>query len=372
MMNWHHELSSILSDTDGSVAKMRERLSARARSPRATEAREGPADRDLKVSSSVSPAVHWSDLTAVQNQLHQQSQVTTRPHTCRSCAVNTSAIETLTQSVRSLEREGNAQQTLIQTLQDELRRLQVRLEEREREVERTGADRRLEQWKRDVNQELSSLREHINRVTITETQEGSFSSKLRREELEHIRRETDSLKNKLMRLEEDGFQLQSENRETRRQHEHSSKMLERLSDCQRTHRFEVTRTLSQHKHTQQQVCELRVSVSELKDEVRGLILRDVHNTPAQLPHKQAVESSPSRRMSSGSEDEFSLTASLAEISSDESWLEEADTQTKSRGVHISSGLSGSDLSGAGSDLDDGAEGVDGGSNSPPDLSLSDL
>ncbi|KAI7799849.1 putative bicaudal D-related protein 2-like [Triplophysa rosa] len=356
MMNWHHELSSILSDTDGSVAKMRERLSARARSPRATEAREGPADRDLKVSSSVSPAVHWSDLTAVQNQLHQQSQ----------------AIETLTQSVRSLEREGNAQQTLIQTLQDELRRLQVRLEEREREVERTGADRRLEQWKRDVNQELSSLREHINRVTITETQEGSFSSKLRREELEHIRRETDSLKNKLMRLEEDGFQLQSENRETRRQHEHSSKMLERLSDCQRTHRFEVTRTLSQHKHTQQQVCELRVSVSELKDEVRGLILRDVHNTPAQLPHKQAVESSPSRRMSSGSEDEFSLTASLAEISSDESWLEEADTQTKSRGVHISSGLSGSDLSGAGSDLDDGAEGVDGGSNSPPDLSLSDL
>ncbi|KAA0708163.1 hypothetical protein E1301_Tti022302 [Triplophysa tibetana] len=354
MMNWHHELSSILSDTDGSVAKMRERLS-----PRGTEdvypVRDVPADRDLKVSSSVSPAVHWSDLKAVQDHLHQQSQ----------------AIETLTQSVRLLERERSAQQTLIQTLQDELRRLQVRLEEREREVECTGADRRLEQWKRDVNQELCSLRDHINRVNITETHEGSLSSRLHREELEHNRRETDSLKNKLMRLEEDVFQLQSEARETRRQNEHSSKTLERLSDCQRTHSFEVTRTVSQHKHTQQQVCELRVSVSELKDEVRGLILRD---TPAQLPHKEAVESSPSGRVSSGSEDEFSLTASLAEISSDESWLEEADTQTKSRGrgVHISAGLSGSDLSGAGSDLDDGAEGVDGGSNSPPDLSLSDL
>ncbi|XP_056621143.1 uncharacterized protein LOC130434817 isoform X2 [Triplophysa dalaica] len=120
MMNWHHELSSILSETDGSVAKMRERLSAHARSPRATEdvypVREVPADRDLKVSSSVSPAVHWSDLKEVQNHLHQQSQ----------------AIDTLTQSVRLLERERNAQQTLIQTLQDELRRLQVRLEERER------------------------------------------------------------------------------------------------------------------------------------------------------------------------------------------------------------------------------------------------
>ncbi|XP_056621142.1 uncharacterized protein LOC130434817 isoform X1 [Triplophysa dalaica] len=174
-----------------------------------------------------------------------------------------------------------------------------------------------------------------------------------------------------MRLEEDVFQLQSEARETRRQNEHSSKTLERLGDCQRTHSFEVTRTVSQHKHTQQQVCELRVNVSKLKEEVRGLILRE---TPALLPHKQAVESSPHGRMSSGSEDEFSLTVSLAEISSDESWLEEADTQTKSRGrgVHISSDLSGSDLSGAGSDLDDGAEGVDGGSSSPPDLSLSDL
>ncbi|KAK7151217.1 hypothetical protein R3I93_012225 [Phoxinus phoxinus] len=375
-MNWDHQLSSIISEADGSVAKMRERLTTYGRSPRRTEdvfpVREVTAGVDLKPSSSLSPAVQWSDLTAIQTQLQQQSQ----------------AIETLTQSLRLLERERNAQHRQIQTLQEEQKRLQDKLEERERDVERRssspGPDRRIEQWKREMDREMSSLRAQINRATTLGNQEESFSSKLRREELEQFRREVDILKNKLMRQEEDTFQLQSEARETRRQYERSSKTLESFTDSHRAHSFELARMVSQYQHTQQEVRDLRVTVSELKDEVRGLVLRDsLLPTPAQVPQKPVVtvKTRAERRVSSASEDDFSPTPSLAEISSDEldaSWLEEPELQTRRRRqrVGLNSDLSGSDISDAGSglesNLDNDAEGVDRVSDSPPDLSLSDL
>ncbi|XP_058612390.1 coiled-coil domain-containing protein 157 isoform X2 [Onychostoma macrolepis] len=370
-MNWDQQLSSIISEADGSVAKIRERLTAHGRSPRGTEdvfpVREVTAGADLKPS-----AVQWSDLTAIQTQFQQQSQ----------------AIETLTQSLRLLERERNTQQRQIQTLQEEQKRLQIKLEERERDAERRslspGPDRRIEQWKREMDRELSSLRGQINRATTLGNQEESFSSKLRREELEQLRREVDILKNKLMRQEEDTFQLQSEARETRRQYERSSKTLESFTDSYRTHSFDLARMVSQYQHTQQEVRDLRVTVSELKDEVRGLVLRDTLPTPAPLPHKPVVtvKTRPQRRVSSGSEEDFSPTPSLGEISSDEldaSWLEEPEPQTRRRRrrVRLNSGLTGSDLSddagsGLDSNLDNDAEGVDRVSDSPPDLSLSDL
>ncbi|XP_050994612.1 troponin T, skeletal muscle isoform X2 [Labeo rohita] len=363
-MNWDQQLSSIISEADGSVAKMRERLTAHRRSPRGTEdvfpVREVTAGVDLKPTM-----VQWSDLTAIQTQLQQQSQ----------------AIETLTQSLRLLERERNDQQRQIQTLQEEQKRLQDKLEERQRDVERRslspGPDRRIEQWKREVDRELSNLRGQINRATTLGNQEESFSSKLRREELEQLRREVDILKNKLMRQEEDTFQLQSEARETRRQYERSSKTLESFTDSYRTQSFDLARMVSQYQHTQQEVRDLRVTVSELKDEVRGLVLRETLPTPAQVPQTPVVtvKTRPQRRVSSGSEDDFSPTPSLAEISSDEldaSWLEEPEPQTKQRRrrVRLNSDLTGSDLSDAGSGLD--AEDVDRVSDSSPDLSLSDL
>lgn len=374
-MNWDHQLSSIISEADGSVAKMRERLTTYGRSPRGTEdvfpVREVTAGVDLKPSSSLSPAVQWSDLTAIQTQLQQQSQ----------------AVETLTQSLRLLERERNVQHRQIQTLQEEQKRLQDKLEERERDAERRalspGPDRRIEQWKREMDRELISLRAQINRATTLGNQEESFSSKLRREELEQLRREVDILKNKLMRQEEDTFQLQSEARETRRQYERSSKTLESFTDSYRVHSFELARMVSQYQHTQQEVRDLRVTASELKDEVRGLVLRDGLPTPAQVPQKAqkpvvTVKTRAEGHVSSGSEDDFSPTPSLAEISSDEldaSWLEEPELQSRRRRrrVRLHSDLSGSDSDAElESNLDNDAEGVDRVSDSPPDLSLSDL
>ncbi|KAM4629329.1 uncharacterized protein ACJ7VT_001672 isoform 2-T2 [Polymixia lowei] len=344
-MNWDNQLSSILSAADGNVAKMRERLTSPGKFSKGKVSEMihnsdldpptlplPPARSPLpqQLSSSLSPGVQWADLAAIQSQLQMQSQ----------------AVESLTKKIHEMDRERQSQQHQIQTLQEEIRRLREESKERERERDEArrgqspGAERMMEQWRREVGRELSTLRGHITRATSLGNLEESFSSKLRREELEYLRREVDQLKTRLRRQEEDVFLQQSEARETRRQYERSCKTLEELTDSYRTHSFDLAKTVSQYTHTQQEVRQIRLTVSELKDEVRNLILRERQPTPLLSPRTSAlvpgaapvpVPSSHSRRVrvqeaepDSDSED-FSPTASLAEVSSDDlSWLDDKE------------------------------------------------
>ncbi|TRY99133.1 hypothetical protein DNTS_030406 [Danionella cerebrum] len=269
------------------------------------------------------------------------------------------AIEGLIENVRSLERERNAQQRQIQTLQEEQRRLHEKLQEKERDADQRflspAAERGMEQWKREMEREISCLRTQIHRATAAGNQEESFSSKLRREELEQLRRELEIIKDKLLRQEEDMFQLQSEAREARRQQERSSK----------------------YQSTQQEVRNLRLSISELKEDVQGLVLGGPHHTAAQEVHRSVVERPTSSVSSSDSDNDLSPTASLAEISSDEldaSWLQEPpEMDTRRRGrVRLNSELAESEFSDAGSTLGSNLDAGSRVSDSLPDLSLSDL
>ncbi|XP_054458910.1 dynactin subunit 1 [Anoplopoma fimbria] len=366
-MNWDNQLSSILSVADGSVAKMRERLTSPGKFSKGVEdlfpSRERICDSDLgppavpprapllrQPSSSLSPAVQWADLAAIQSQLQIQSQ----------------AIESLTHKLHDVERERQSQQCHIQTLQEEVHRLREELRERERESRRgpsPGAERKMEQWRREVGHELSSLRGHITRATSLSNLEESFGSKLRREELEHLHREVDQLKTQLRRQGEDAFLQQSEARETRRQYERSCKTLEQLTDSYRTHSSDLTKTLSQYSHTQQEVRQIRTSVSDLKEEVRRLVLKESQPSPLLSAHTSGASPLPlpashSRGVrveepDSDSED-FSPTPSLAEVSSDDlSWLDDKDhaLHQKPR-VRLSVQSRRSDFAGPGSDLED--------------------
>uniref|UniRef100_A0A3Q3W1Z6 Uncharacterized protein n=1 Tax=Mola mola TaxID=94237 RepID=A0A3Q3W1Z6_MOLML len=235
-MNWDNELSSILSVAEGSVAKMRERLTSPGKFARGTEP-----------SSSLSPGVQWADLASIQSQLQLQSQ---EVHMLRE---------------RERERERRHESSWGQT---------------------SGVERRMEQWKREIACELSTLRGHITRATSLGNLEESFSSKLCREELDRLRREVDLLNTRL-RQEEDVLLQQAEARETRRRYEHSYK-LEELTDNYRTHSTELAKTVSQYLYT--------------KEEVRQIVVR-------------------AEEVDSDSED-FSPTPSLAEVSSDDlSWLD---------------------------------------------------
>ncbi|XP_047192667.1 golgin subfamily A member 8C isoform X2 [Scophthalmus maximus] len=372
-MNWDNQLSSILSVADGSVAKMRERLTSPGKFSKAREdlfpVRERIHDSDLnppappprallprQPSPSLSSNVQWADLAAVQSQLQMQSQ----------------AINSLTKKLHDMERERQSQQCHIQTLQDEVHRLREELRENERERDESrrgqspGAERRMEQWRREVGRELSSLRGHVTRATSLGNIEESFSSKLRREELEHLRREVDQLKTHLRRREEDVFLQQAEDRETRIQYERSCKTMEELTESYRTHSTDMAKTVSQYSHTQQEVRHIRTVVSELKDEIRSIILREREPTSLLSAHTSgaspfALPQGHSRGVrveepDSESED-FSPTPSLAEISSDDlSWLEEKDSALHQKlHVRLSVQSRRSNFAGAGSDLEDGVD-----------------
>ncbi|XP_076008954.1 uncharacterized protein LOC143002639 [Genypterus blacodes] len=224
-MNWDSQMSSILSAADSSVAKMRERLTSPGKFSKGGEdlfpVRERIHDSDLdrppalpprspfllQASPCHSPHIQRADLAALQTQLQMQSQ----------------SIESLNQRLRDMDRERQSQQHHIQMLQEEVQRLREDSRERDEAKRRQspGAERRMEQWRREVGRELSSLRGHITRATSLGNLEESFSSKLHREELEQLRREVEQLKTRLRRQEEDAFLQQAENRETRRQYERS-------------------------------------------------------------------------------------------------------------------------------------------------------
>ncbi|KAL1022528.1 hypothetical protein UPYG_G00028880 [Umbra pygmaea] len=403
-MNWDNHLSSILSAADDSVAKMRERLTMPGKYSKGREdlypVREVASVSDLqptclpplpRPSSALLPppsSVQWEDLLAVQSQLQIQNQ----------------AIECLTQRLRDMDRERHTQQRHIDSLQEELRMLREQAMERERERERGGergqsreaspaAERRLEQWRRDVGHEVSSLRNHITRATSLGNVEESFSSKLRREELDNLRREVDTLKTQLRRQDQDMFLQQSEARETRRQYERSCKSIEGLTNSYRNHSFDLTRTVSQYTHMEQEVRQIRTTVSELKDEIRNLILRQREQTSmvtpctavpasADVSHRREVK--VQREEPDSDSDDFSPTPSLAEVSSDDlSWLDDGDTASplavsrvrqRSRpagnDLRQSCGLDDKDDGDPDDDLSDDNLGV--GSDSPVDLSLNDL
>lgn len=175
--------------------------------------------------------------------------------------------------------------------------------------------------------------------------------------------------------------------------------MEELSDCYRLHSTDLAKTVSQYSHTQQEVHQIRATVSELKDEVRNLVVRDREPTPLlsvhttgspelPLPHPQN-RSKPrvDRTQEYSDSEDFSPTPSLAEISSDDlSWLEDHDPapQPKPR-VRLSIKSRRSDLDGLDSDLDnvedddddkeDGGAFLDDEDGNPDfgsDLSLNDL
>uniref|UniRef100_A0A3P8VBY9 Cingulin-like protein 1 n=1 Tax=Cynoglossus semilaevis TaxID=244447 RepID=A0A3P8VBY9_CYNSE len=337
-MNWDNQLNSILSVADGSVAKMRERLKSPGKISRVGEATERAQDSGHPTHltraahhwpdyQSIGSSVQMTDLASIQSQLQIQSQ----------------AIESLTQKVHDMERAHHSQQFHIETLQEEVRRLRAELGERERErrelkgIQSPGTERRMEQWRREIGEELNSLRGHITRASSLGNLEESFSSKLRKKELENLQRDVNQLKTRLRQQEEDAMLQQAEARETRRRCERSFKTLEELTQSYRNHSADLAQTMSQYSHTQKEVCLIRNAVSEVKDKLRS-ILGERQQIPLSTTHTPGVSPIPppsgiskGLRAVDSDSDDFSLTPSLAEISSDDlSWSDDKDLDLSQR------------------------------------------
>ncbi|XP_020487497.1 coiled-coil domain-containing protein 157 [Labrus bergylta] len=296
-MSWDRQVSSLLSVTDGSVAKMRERLGSGGEDLFPSKETIIDSDPDPPIPPSrcqlqrerpLSDSIQWSDLAALQSQLRIQRQ----------------EIQSLTQRVITMETERYSQRSLIQKLQEEVQRL---------------GNRRGEEWRTEVVCELSSLRGQLTGATFLGNLEDSLSSKL-----QHQRRDIDLVKTQLRVQEEELLHLQKETRESRRQGQHTCRTVEQMTESFRSHSCDMTKTLSD---TQREVQQIRSTVSQLKEEIRTLRepLLSAH-TPGASP----LLSLPRRGLrpevdSDMDSDDLSLTASLDEVSSDDlSWTDHRD------------------------------------------------
>ncbi|XP_077440648.1 uncharacterized protein LOC144062804 [Vanacampus margaritifer] len=294
-MSWDRQVSSILSAADDSVANMRGRLSSLGNSSKREDElfpfREEFHDSDLNnhavsgPSSAqqlfpVSPGVQWSDVASIQSQLQTQNQ----------------AIESLTKKLGNMEREKQSQEFHIQMLQAEVDRLREDLRMRRSEKE-------------DIPVAVSDAG-----AVAFPTE--SWSSKVCQAELEHLCKEVDQLKMRLRRQEEAMMLQEKDARESRRQCQHCSEMLQELTDRYKSLSTDLAK--SAFDYVQKEVRHISATVSELEGEVMR-----VRQRPAALP---AIVPDGSSRLGGrlkveeakqdlDSED-FSPTLSLAEISSD--------------------------------------------------------
>ncbi|KAK1165115.1 stress response protein NST1 isoform X2 [Acipenser oxyrinchus oxyrinchus] len=265
-MNWDTQLSSILSTTDSSMARIRERLNT-AGSFSKDELGDSLHMKSLlyqEPSPSPSyleplpPRMERGDLTGVHTQLQSQSR----------------AIESLTQTVLRLEKDWELQQHCIQTLEEEVHRLRSRGEEEQRRSPERQLERRVEEWKRGVTSELYSLRAQLQREAERAGSQGQQeiqdSKKLLREECETLRREVEHIKLQLRRQEEELLNKIFETREMKRSQERNSKTLEGLTHGYRSHSVDLNKVLSSHHYTEQEFKHIRSSVMDLKEEVRSL------------------------------------------------------------------------------------------------------
>ncbi|XP_068508233.1 paramyosin isoform X2 [Syngnathus scovelli] len=304
-MNWDRQVSSILSAADDSVANMRGRLSSLGNTSKREESfqfKEKFHDSDFDTlavsapSSSaqqvrpVNPGVQWADIASIQSQLQTQNQV---------------IMESLTKKLRDIEQEKQSQQFHMQTLQAEVDRLRQDLRGRRREKDFGGQE------------------QVMSDVGTSAFPKDSWSSKTCRAELEHLRKEVEQLKTRLRRQEEAMMLQEKEAREHRRQCQHSSEqMLQELTDRYKSHSTDLAKR--SFEYVQKEVHHISNTVSELEGEVIRLRERQITLTANDSPRVKVEEA----KQDSDSDD-FSPTASLAEISSDLSLLDDLALERQS-------------------------------------------
>ncbi|KAK6484381.1 stress response protein NST1 isoform X1 [Huso huso] len=380
-MDWDTQLSSILSTTDSSMARIRashscvfvlhsDELGDSLHMKSLLYQEPSPFPSYLEP---LPPRMERGDLTGVHTQLQSQSQ----------------AIESLTQTVLKLEKDRELQQHRIQTLEEEVRRLRTRGEEEQRRSPERRLERRVEEWKREVTSELYSLRAQLQREAERAGSQGQQeiqdSKKLLREECETLRREVEHIKLQLRRQEEELLNKISETREMKRSQERNSKTLEGLTDGYRSHSVDLNKVLSSHHYTEQEFKHIRSTVMDLKEEVRSLkrsvgrldqssmlTTRTASLPPAGLSSSRVQGSHRTRRAAEPHPETLdrdsdlelspspspSPSPSLGDISSDDlSSLPDLHsrapcTAESKYATGLSSELEGSDIGETGSDLED--------------------
>ncbi|XP_066454069.1 coiled-coil domain-containing protein 159 [Eleutherodactylus coqui] len=377
-MNWESKLDSVLTAADDSMAKIKERLHTR-----------GDAAKDFRFDLApvrkVAPyddtsACKPASLYAPPTYLHAV-QVTSEDMVNLSSQLLSQAkmITSLHQAIGRLERDRDLHLQRIQSLEDEVRRFGA---SRGADVSESHLERKIEGLRQELSSELRHLEDRVRdsatrgsspslRSAASILQEVNETKRLIWKEYECLRRDSDYMRQRLRRQEDDVLRQISEGQELKRVQEKNATALERILSSHQAQTQEMDRTRSDTQSLQRDLQHIRSAIGELRENVRSLEGKVcAQRARSQRPERRlsARRRELSRSSSSSSDDDRSQIC-LADISSEDtsySFGAAAEVSRASREQSIAS-KNGSRRSALSDD-----DGLDEPSDSGPELNFSDL
>ncbi|XP_067846227.1 coiled-coil domain-containing protein 159-like [Heptranchias perlo] len=384
-MNWDTHLNSILNDTDCNVAKIKQRLNTTG-----YYAKVGSLDKiDTKNIRFNDPISVPTEPSSYSDMLNYKLPKEELMGIYRQLQFQGRAIESLHQTLMRVETEKEQQQQKIRSLEEEIRRLHSRSEERTLDFQ---LERKMEDCRREMSNEMYSLREQVRhidgrfshgKVTFSSLmQEVHESKKELCEEHESLRREIDSMKHKIWRQEEELLNQISDTKELRRLHEKNSKVLGEMMNKYQSQFLDSSRSVHERDYAELELAHIKSAVAGLKEQLRNIHLADNQtSTPSKPDTRKQYRKKKKHNTQSPNEDSdsnLSCTLSLVDISSDDDFssLQDLDLDPPSKkGARYSSALCTEEREKEPrtnhSDEDVSVD-LGGLSDSPPELNLSDL
>ncbi|XP_067893131.1 coiled-coil domain-containing protein 159-like isoform X2 [Heterodontus francisci] len=383
-MNWDTQLNSILNDTDCNVAKIKKRLNTAG-----YYAKVGSLDKmeHVRFSDPISVPMEpsfYSDMLNYQLPKEELMGI------YRQLQSQGKAIESLHQALLRVETEKEQQQQKIRSLEQDIRRLQSQSEERSLDFQ---LERKMEEWRREMSNEMYSLREQIRhvdgsfshrKITISSLmQEVQESKKDLCEEHDSLRREIDNMKHKIRRQEEELLNQVSDVKELKQSQEKNSKILRELMNKYQSQFLDISKSVHEQECAEQELTHIRSTIAGLKEQLRNIRLTDNQtSTPSKPDTRKLYQMKKQPNTQSLNEDEdsdsnLSCTLSLVDISSDDDFssLQDLDLDPPSKkGARYSSALYTERERKPRTNYSDEDVSVDleGLSDNPPELNLSDL
>ncbi|XP_069498476.1 uncharacterized protein [Ambystoma mexicanum] len=421
-MNWDTQINSILTATDSNVASIKQRLNPVRNLTNESlfdkldvnkswigDSLDRPWDFCDTCAEKAHPIMPSEDLAAMSSQLQSQAKVpafTTLLGTERSRVTNkqrthrkrrsplfpllitglqllwlhsnqqtTLTIMSLNQAVKRLEKEREFQHQRIQSLEEDVQRLQSSA----RGASDAALERKMEDLRRELSSQLWSLREQVLEIpdrgmtrgqssVTTLIEEVNQSKRTVWKECESVRREIDQMKQKIRRQEEDLLHQISDSQESRRGHDRNSKdfhvynfsgdlqltpdppppgsvplntkpsiglplpasdqiyMLEELLDNYQRNSMDLNRAKAESQETQLELQHIKTTISNIKDEMRKLHAQSSLPRPAARKERSRrakthlSKTSTERKKSTGSsseDDDSAPELSLGDISSED-------------------------------------------------------
>ncbi|KAK2144691.1 hypothetical protein LSH36_737g05080 [Paralvinella palmiformis] len=218
-MDWQQKFSSLAKETECNLTRVKNQLYTTQYTAAPKLLNNGAtADGQLQyIPLDQSPGI----IVLLQERLDDQAK----------------AIENLTKAVRSLQDERENNRRTIRQLQGELRDIKDHLTEK---AIGFHDDRKLEQWRHAMTDDMQGLQNQLqlyharsnDNSTMTLNNELYESRRMMREECEEFRRELDTVKSGLMRLQLQFASHDGENRELLRSQDQLNRTMKNIIDIQ--------------------------------------------------------------------------------------------------------------------------------------------